>query len=266
MPLGNKRERVRWVFRDRKPKERGHYSKKAAGVILSLISVVMVLLTVAGVIFVKWEFNESKTDILRTWTQENPILAAALLIAVCCAQVVVALVPGEMVEIASGYMFGAVWGTILCWFGILLGSVCAMLLARRFGRKLAESFYPKEKLESLPVLRDPSRRNALTALLFLIPGTPKDLITYILGLTDMSIPMYLLLTGFSRLPSILVSTVGGNALGENRWLHAVLFFALSAAVSLTGYLAYRTIRKKRTAVKTEKEQPPVTGKTDKPPH
>ena len=58
----------------------------------------------------------------------------------------------------------------------------------------------------------------------------------------MSIPLYLLLTGACRLPSILLSTVGGDALGENRWGHAILFFACAAVISLCGYLIYLWIR------------------------
>ena len=242
--MGKKRERVKELFRDKEQKDRGHYSRKTAGVVLTVISVLTVLLTLVGVFFVKWEFNETKTDVLRAWADEHPIPGAILMVAVCCVQVVIAFVPGEMVEIAAGYIFGAVWGTVLCLFGILLGSVCAILLARRFGRKLVEAFYPRERLESLPILNDPSKRNLLTALLFLIPGTPKDLITYIIGLTDMSIPLYLLLTGLCRLPSILISTVGGDALGENRLIGAIVFFSVAGAISLAGYFAYRLIQKK----------------------
>ena len=65
---------------------------------------------------------------------------------------------------------------------------------------------------------------------------------YIIGLTDMSIPLYLLLTGVCRLPSILLSTVGGDALGENRWGYALIFFALAAVISLCGYWIYGWIR------------------------
>ena len=242
--MGKKRERVKKIFSDKELEDRGHYSKRVAGVALTVISVLTVILTVIGVLFVKREFSETNTDLLRAWADEHPVLGAILMIGVCCVQVVIAFVPGEMVEIAAGYIFGAVWGTVFCLIGILLCSVCAILLARRFGRKLVEAFYPREKLESLPILNDPSKRNLLTLVLFLIPGTPKDLITYIVGLTDMSIPLYLLLTGLCRLPSVLISTVGGDALGENRFVGAIIFFSIAAVVSIAGYFLYRVIQKR----------------------
>ena len=107
-----------------------------------------------------------------------------------------------------------------------------------------ESIYPREKLDSLPILSDPKKRNVFTALIFLIPGTPKDLVTYIVGLTNMSIPLYLLLSTFARLPSIIISTIGGNALGNNRFVRALIAFIVSAVVSLIGYLIYNRISQK----------------------
>ncbi len=250
--MGKRRERVKKLFRDKEQIDRGHYSKRVAGVALSVISLTAVILTVIGVLFIKKEFSQSNTDMLRAWAQAHPVLGACVMILVCALQVIVAFVPGEMVEIAAGYIFGAVWGTVLCLAGILLGSIGAILLARRFGRRLVEAFYSRDKLDSLPILNDPSKRNAMTALLFLIPGTPKDLMTYIIGLTDMSIPLYLLLTGLCRLPSVLLSTVGGDALGENRWMQAIVFFACTAVISLSGYLLYRFIQK-RSAEKRKRE-------------
>lgn len=247
--MGKRRERVKQAFEDKTLQDRGHYSRKVAGAILSLISIAAVALTVIGVWLLKKEFSESNTDLIRAWADEHPMIGAIVMIAVCAVQVIVAFVPGEMVEIACGYIFGAVFGTLICVFGILLGSICAILLARRFGRKLVESFYPREKLESLPILNDPSKRNLATAILFLIPGTPKDLMTYIIGLTDMSIPMYLLLTGLCRLPSVLISTVGGDALGQNRWVQTIVFFAISAVVSLVGYFIYQIVQKRMASAK-----------------
>ena len=73
--------------------------------------------------------------------------------------------------------------------------------------------------------------------------------TYIIGLTDMSIPMYLLLTGLCRLPSVLISTVGGDALGQNRWVQTIVFFAISAVVSLIGYFIYQIVQKRMASAK-----------------
>ena len=251
--MGKKQERVKKIFRDKEFNEQDHYTKHTARIILSVISVVLCILTVLGIILLNRLSEEINSDgnILRDFIAEHPIISAIVMMLICAIQVIVAFIPGEVVEIAAGYAFGHIPGAILCTVGITVGSICAILIARKFGRKLVEAFYPREKLDSLPILNDHKKRNTLVALLFLIPGTPKDLITYIIGLTEMSIPLYILLTTFCRFPSIIMSTLGGDALGENELYRAIIFFIITAVISGIGYLVYCAIQKSTSKRNTE---------------
>ncbi len=241
-----KREQIKQVLHDKMQDtelaETKHYSKKVAAVVLAAFSVLSCVLAVIGFFYIRKEFSDP--DIVRSWIDGHYVLGALVMICVCIVQVVIALIPGELVEIAAGYIFGPWWGALVCLVGAMLGSVLVMLLVRRFGRKFVESIYSREKLDSLPILNNPKRRNTLTALLFLIPGTPKDLLTYVIGLTEMSIPAYVLLTGVSRIPSILMSTLGGDALVGDKLSRAIVFFIVAAALSLCGYLVYLYIQKR----------------------
>lgn len=240
--MGKRKERVKRLFADKKEIESRSYSKGRAAAILSVVSVLTCLLSVGGYLLIRARFGDA--NVLKEWAWEHPVLGVLLMILVTAVQVVVAFIPGELVEVAAGVIFGAFWGTVISLGGILLGSVTAICLARRFGRGLVEALYPREKLDSLPVLSEPSKRNAMTALLFLIPGTPKDLLTYIIGLTDMSIPLYILLTAVCRLPSVVSSTMTGAALGDNRFLLALYILIGTGVVSGIGYLIYLRIHKK----------------------
>jgi len=240
--MSNKKEKIKHLFEDKPIEQTKTYSKKSAAIMISVISVVVCILTVAGFLFLRYRFSD--TDVIKQWVDENYFLGLITMVAVCALQVVVALVPGELVEIAAGYAFGPIVGTLVCIVGIAIGSSVAILLARRFGRRLVESLYPREKIDSLPILNNPSKRNALTFLLFLIPGTPKDLFTYVIGLTEMSIPLYLLLTLFARTPSVVSSTFGGDAIGDSKFIFAAIVFAATAIISGVGYLVYHSIQKK----------------------
>ncbi|MFQ9051930.1 MAG: VTT domain-containing protein [Oscillospiraceae bacterium] len=88
-------------------------------------------------------------------------------------QVVVAVIPGEPLEISGGYAFGALRGSVLCLLGGVLGSVAVFALVRRFGRELVEIFFPREKLEKLKFLQSSPKRDALFWLIFTVPGTPR---------------------------------------------------------------------------------------------
>ena len=219
------------------------YSKRVAKICLSAFSVLSCVLAAIGFVLLKTVFKDA--DVFKAFVDEHYLLSAIVMILICALQVVIALIPGELVEITAGYAFGTFGGAIIALAGITLGSVIALMLAKHYGRRLIESLYSKEKLDAIPIINEPKRRNALTAILFLIPGTPKDLLTYAVGLTDMSIPTYLAIATIARIPSIIISTVGGDALGENRFIHAIIAFIVSAVVSLLGYLIYLQISKRK---------------------
>ena len=238
--MGNGRKKIEELFADRHVGTVGHYSKAKAAMILSVCSVVLAIASVIGFLLINARFSD--TDAIRSWVEQNRIWGAVIMMLLCAVQVVLALIPGELLEIAAGYAFGGVMGAVICAVGILVGSILAILLARRFGRRLVESLYPRERLDGITIMSDPKKRNAMTFLLFLIPGTPKDLLTYVVGLTDMSIPLYICLTMFARMPSIIASTVGGGALEKDRLGYAAVIFMITAAVSAVGYLVYLRIQ------------------------
>ena len=227
--------------------------KSRAAIILSIVSAVFLMLTAVGIWFMREYLSDPET--VREAIGEHYLLGALALVLISAVQVVVALIPGEVVEIAAGYCFGSWMGSLLCLVGIVLGSCTAILLARHFGSRLVYALYPKEKIDALPILREPKKRNAMTLILFAIPGTPKDLLTYAIALTDMSIPLYIALTTAARFPSVILSTFSGNAVGTRDYTAAILFVIVTAVVSGAGLLIYNRIVK-RHEMKTNRESHP----------
>lgn len=175
----------------------------------------------------------------RAWVEGHGLWAPLAYAAMVFLQVVVAVIPGEPLEISGGYAFGAVQGTVLCMLGAFLGSVVVFAFVRRFGRELVEIFFPKEKIESLRFLQSSPKRDLLFWIVFVVPGTPKDLLCYFAGLTDLFWGKWLLICSAGRLPSIITSTVGGSAVGGRQYLFAILVFAGTMALSAVGLLIYR---------------------------
>ena len=217
--------------------------KTNASLFLGIVSAVFLALTLLGI----WLMREylSDPEIVRARVGEHYVLGAITLIILTAVQVVVALIPSELLEIAAGYVFGSWMGAFLCLVGIVLGSCVTILLVRRFGAKFVYAFFPKEKINALPIINDPPKRNLLTFILFVIPGTPKDLFTYAIGLTNMSIPLYVALTSAARFPSVILSTMSGNAAGEENYTKAIIIALVAAAISGIGLLLYRIFSKRR---------------------
>lgn len=116
-----------------------------------------------------------------------------------------------------------------------------------------EIFFPREKLEKLKFLQSSPKRDALFWLIFTVPGTPKDLLCYVAGLTDLSWGKWLLLCTVGRLPSVLTSTIGGSALGVKDYQFAILVFAVTLAVSGVGLLIYRAVCRRHERKQQEHE-------------
>ncbi len=188
----------------------------------------------------------SDPESFRKWVSEQGAWGPVIFVGLMTFQIIVAVLPGEPLEIAAGYAFGVWGGTALCMAGALIGSTLVFLFVRTWGRRVADLFFPREKLESVSFLRDERKLNSLVFLLFAIPGTPKDIMTYAVGLTKMRLPVWLLISTFARIPSIITSTVGGDALGLQNYEFAIIVFAATLVLSGTGFLIYRSICRRRT--------------------
>jgi len=186
----------------------------------------------------------SQPEQFRVWVDSRAPWGGVLYAAMVFLQVLVALIPGEPLEICGGYAFGAVRGSLWCLAGSVAGSIVVFAFVRRFGRSLVEVFFSPETLQRLHFLRSSPKRSVLFWLIFTLPGTPKDLLCYFAGLTDMPWRRWLLICSVGRLPAIITSAMGGSALGEENYVSAVLVFAATMAVSAAGWLIYHLIRKR----------------------
>ena len=178
-------------------------------------------------------------------------------------QIVIAVIPGEPFEIAAGYAFGAVEGTIICMLGSAIGGTMVFLLVKKFGIKLVEVFISVDKINSLRFLKDDKKRDILMFLLFFIPGTPKDALSYFAGLTKMDIKTWILITTIAKFPSIVTSTVGGNAIGKSDYIFAVIVFAVTLVISGIGLAFYNHYTHKRHAELLQAEQAAAEETIDK---
>lgn len=181
----------------------------------------------------------------RAWVDSSGFASRVIFVGMVVFQLIIALIPGEPLEMGAGYAFGAVEGTILCIIGCVIGSALVFLFVRRFGVKLVEVFFPREKIRSLRFLQDSRRLDLLTFIVFFIPGTPKDLLSYFIGLTDMKLGTWLFITAVARIPSIVTSTVTGDALGLKDYQFALIAFGVTLALSLVGILVYRRLSARR---------------------
>lgn len=142
------------------------------------------------------------------------------------AQVVLAPIPGHPFEVAGGYCFGILGGTLLTSLGAALGSLVAFFISRFFGAKVVKMFYSEEKLQKVFFLKANKKQNILTLFVFLLPGVPKDMLAYFMGVTEMRFGAFILISTVGRLPGILIAVLGGAAVGARDPLLVTIFVGL----------------------------------------
>lgn len=149
-------------------------------------------------------------------------------------QVVIAIIPGEPVELVAGALYGGLGGLVMCLLGCALASAAVFMIMRRLGQPLLRRLFKKRRLEEFGFLHDSRKLETVTFILFLIPGTPKDMLTYVAGTTDIPLGRFLAISLLARVPSVVSSTfIGDTALSGNWYATAAILIA-TLALGLAG--------------------------------
>lgn len=183
----------------------------------------------------------------RAWVDSFGCWSRVIFLGMVVLQVLVAFIPGEAIELAAGYAFGIWEGTLLSMIGIVIGSWIIFVLVRRFGVKLVEVFFDQKKISEVRFLNTSRKTKVLSFLLMLIPGTPKDFLSYFAGLTQLTLKQWLLIVVVARMPSVLTSTVTGAAAGQKQYGFAAIMLVVTSVISLAGIFYYRRLCKEENA-------------------
>lgn len=181
-------------------------------------------------------------EAFRGRTDGMGLLGYLLFISLTALQVVLAVLPGQLFTLAGSYCFGAFFGTVLTVIGTLIGSTVAFLLSRIFGLRAVTSFYSEEKLKNLFFLKESKRQDFFTLIIFLIPGIPKDMVTYFMGLTQTKLPKFLLISMIGRLPSILLTVLSATAIQTKNLTLLIVCVSIIFVLIVAGFLFYKRNR------------------------
>ena len=186
---------------------------------------------------------------VRAFVADHAILSRLAMLGINMAQVLLAFLPGEPVELASGYAFGFIEGTFMCLIAAALATTLIYAGVRRWGWKLVGLFFDRATFDRFSWLQDAKRLELVMLVVFLIPGTPKDFLTYFAGLTGMRFAPVVLIATFGRIPSIVTSTIAASAFGSGNYGVAVLATVASFAMLAVGGALYKLVRSRseRTA-------------------
>ena len=182
--------------------------------------------------------------------EENLFLGIGAFIMLQVLQVVVALIPGGLIQILGGVIFGGFWGTVLCIIGTLLGEVIVFYVVRWLGMPIVETIIDTKGIKKLSFLQDTKKCELAVFILFLLPMMPKDALTYLAPMTKIKPSTFFILSMVARSPALIISNVFGSSLSEGNMIFAAVLFMIVAAVGMICILyrekiidAFRSVRK-----------------------
>lgn len=213
------------VFRSARTRRR--FAVHAAVAVLAL-SVTVVLLRPY------WSLL-SNAETLRRYVAGFGAWAPLVFVVLQAAQVLVAPIPGQVLAVVAGYLFGPWLGTLYNMAGITIGSTLAFWLSRRYGRSYVERMFDAVALETFDAV---AARHGLLVLfvLFLIPGLPDDVICFAGGLTSIPLRRLVLVAVVGRAPGFFLVNVFGDLLATGDVYAATLLLLVFVGLSLVGYL------------------------------
>lgn len=203
----------------------------------------IILLTIFLVVsaFITEKYAPSVTRLLseparfRDWIHSFGYYGVLVFIFIQILQIVIAAVPGEVVQIAGGYIYGTWLGTLYLIIGVIIGSVVVFYASRLLGYPLVQAVVTEKRLTHLRSLIENPKADIALFILFLLPGLPKDILSYIAGLTPINPLKFLIIAMLARVPALFVSAYIGTNLQTENYLTVIVFSSLAVILFFIGF-------------------------------
>ena len=174
-------------------------------------------------------------EALRRLLEEQRGFAPIIFILIQAAQVVAAPIPGELTGFLGGYFFGTLWGFIYSEVGLTLGSIVAFGLGHWLGQPFVRRLVKPETYDRFAFLTE-TRGVLVSFVLFLIPGFPKDFLSYLLGVSPMRFLPFLLVCALGRMPGTYLLSLQGDRVGGRAYLQGLIILTALAVLCVVAYL------------------------------
>ena len=218
---------------------------------LRLIIFPVVFLVITGVLgLVFWPLisdvqNPEYREIFSVWVAGLGIRGVFILFGIQILQIVIAVIPGQPVALIAGAAYGAWIGLLILMAGCAVATMLVFFLVKKFGLPLIKRFIGAEAISTWGFLASEKKVALVTFILFLIPGLPKDTLTYLAPLSRLSLVSFTTISVFARFPAMLSTTVMGDAAIQGNWSLFLIVFAITAISGVLGIQIRNSIIQQR---------------------
>ncbi len=151
-------------------------------------------------------------------------------------QTVIAPIPGEVIQLAGGYIYGVPLGTLYTTVGMLVGASIAFFFTRLLGGNFIENLMKKKKFKWMTDMMGNKKFSIFLFIFFFIPGLPKDYLIYVAGLTTIKPLKFFGILIVSRLPWLLASVSVGASVFEKNYSSTIIISVIAGLAFILGLI------------------------------
>jgi uncharacterized membrane protein YdjX (TVP38/TMEM64 family) len=206
----------------------------ATAVLLTLLAIVIWLVAVEApsVRFLVRLYRDKKflKDTVDSWGWMAPLV----FIAIQAMQVIVSPIPGEITGPVGGALFGTGLGLFYSSIGLTIGTLCCFWVGRKWGEPLVRPWLSEHHWNRMNFILE-AEGAIICFILYLVPGFPKDIVSYLFGISPMPFWLFAVVSTVARIPGTWVSSYFGANVAEHRYIYALAFMAVVIALCLPLY-------------------------------
>ena len=192
--------------------------------IFAILKLLVLLFIIAGIpafLYFRYGseiFSADAAERMIAYLKANESTAALLIIAIQALQVVVCILPGQPIQFAASYMFGVLGGLLLSLARAVIGVIISFFTAKVLGRDAVHMIFGEERVSNYQRKLNSGKGLTIAFLIYLIPGIPKDLVSYVAGISEMRFLPFLLVSTIGRIPGMAGSLLFGYFFRENNYV------------------------------------------------
>lgn len=171
-------------------------------------------------------------------------LGGVMIIVFQMLQTIIAPIPGEIVQIAGGYLYGVPLGTIYNLTGLIIGAGIAFYFTRFLGGEYITNLIEKKKLKWISDIMTSRKFEFILFVIFVVPGLPKDFMIYVAGLTAIKPARFFGILTISRLPWIISSASVGANINAGNYKLTIIISSIAIIFCILGMIYKDKIIKK----------------------
>ncbi|MCQ2550913.1 MAG: VTT domain-containing protein [Clostridia bacterium] len=215
--------------------------------IISILEFVLLIAIVVGIptylYFFQYDFIMEYKDInkLLELVNNNKFMSSFIYLGIMVLQIIISVIPGQIVQMAAGYIFSIPLGLLLSILGVLLGSTCTYFIAKLLGKNFIEMIFGEDKVRSYRAKLNSKKAYLIVFLIYLIPGIPKDLVGYVAGISEIDYAMFIAISTIGRLPGLIGCIVIGEMTYMQNYTAAIVIGVIATILFVIGIIYRKKI-------------------------